>query len=286
MYPTFSFQRSFDRGCLFRGVKERFNEQASLITLTKDGCGMKGLKPVYAFGPRGRLTISAGSFLVILFSILCFGGCRSITVKEQRIASTGIETGESVTVVLNFSGDQSMEEAQKMEEKYGRCIADALQRKNPEIRYVPAGKFRSAVFPGLDFASSPHTPESYRLLLDNPTFLERIVAIGTRYVVIVGGRTETQHDWGDIGCFGGYGGGGCLGLKVWKKTSAFAGVIIDFKKSCTAGEVSATVTGRAWFAVLAIFPLGMPTFTEGRACDELGESVVKFLVGTSPVQQK
>lgn len=284
MYPRFSFQRSFDRGCLFDGVKDKLDEQAPLIDPANYWCGMKCLKPVSAFGPKERLTISVASLLAILLSILCFAGCRSITVKEQRSASTGIETGESVTIVLNFSGDLSMEETQKVEEKYGRCIADALKRKNPEIRFVPAGKFRTAVFPGLDFASSPRTPGSYRLLLDNPGFQERIVALGIRYLVIVGGSTETQHDFGDILCGAGYGGGGCFGLKVWKKTSALAGVIIDFKKSRTAGEVSATVTGKSWFAVLGILPLGMPTFTESRACDELGESVGKFLVGTSPAQ--
>ncbi len=233
-----------------------------------------------------RASISFASLLAILLSVLFFAGCRTITVKEQRQTSTGIETGESVTAVLNYSGDLSMDKAKKAEEKYGRCIADALERKNHEIRFVPAWKFRNDMFPGVDFASAPRTPESYRMLLDNPAFLERIAALGTRYLVIVGGGTETQKPWGGITCGAGYGGGGCLGLKVWKKTSALTALIIDFKKSRTAGEVSATVTGRSWFGVLGILPLGMPTFTEGRACDELGESVVRFLMGQSPPGQK
>jgi len=42
-------------------------------------------------------------------------------------------------------------------------------------------------------------------------------------------------------------------------------------------KVEATVSGRPWFLMAGIFPLGAPSFTETWACYKLGQGVVEAL---------
>lgn len=213
-------------------------------------------------------------FLLILLPVT---GCRSIQVEERRKSPTAIAAEEAVTVILNFSSSESPREAHAAEDKFSGCVTKALRRKQPHVRVVPADEFRSSAFPGLDIMIAPRSPESFALLMKNPVFQARIAPHAIRYLVIIGeGTTETSYGhWGDIMC----GQGGCIGLMVWKKTSRLAAVVLDLKQGATAGEVSSTVTGRPWFGMLFIFPLGLPAFTEGRACEELGDTVEQFISG-------
>lgn len=195
---------------------------------------------------------------------------------------TGISAEEAVTVILNFSSSESPLEAYAAEKKFSACIAKVLRRKQPFVQFVPTDEFRSAAFPGLDMEAAPRSPESFALLMKSPEFQARIAPFGIRYLVIVGGGTATRHDWGSIEFYGGGPYGGFFGLKVWEKTSRLAAVVLDLKQGATAGEVSSAVTGHPWFGMLLIFPLGLPSFTEGRACEELGEAVEQFITGGVP----
>lgn len=226
-----------------------------------------------------RVRNSSASLLMIFLLLV---GCRSIQVEESRKSPTAISAEEAVTVILNFSSSESSREAHAAEEKFSACVTKALRRKLPHVRIVPADEFRSAAFPGFDIEAAPRSPESFALLMKNPEFQVRIAPLGIRYLVIVGGGTETRHDWGFFECGGGERGGGCLGLMVWEKTSRLAAVVLDLKQGATAGEVSSAVTGHPWFGMLLIFPLGLPSFTEGRACKELGEAVERFISGGAP----
>lgn len=224
-------------------------------------------------------------FVALIMISLFLAGCRSVQVTEDRKSPTAVATGEAVTVILNFSSSESPADAHAAEEKFSACVTRVLRRKHSHIRIVPADEFRSVAFPGLDVEAAPRSPESFFILPGNREFQTRITPLGIRYLVIIGGETETRPGWGDILCGGGYGGGGCIGLKTWKKTSRLGAVVIDLKQAVTAGEVKSTVSGHHWIAILAVFPLGLPTFTEGRACYELGEAVARFITGAvSPPQ--
>ena len=115
------------------------------------------------------------------------------------------------------------------------------------------------------------------MLVNQNAFREKINSLGVRYLVIVSGQGEEyQHSWGDIFCGGGYGGGGCGGLIIWKKDYSFRAFILDTKQSSGSGEVTSGVSDHAWLAVIGILPIGFPAFSESKACQALGDDLVKF----------
>lgn len=203
-------------------------------------------------------------------------GCTAAHVRDVRKMPTGIEREEGVTILL--LRDFSLE-ARVADEKIVGCVSEAIRRAHPTIRIIPPEEFRRTAFPDLDPDAAPKGPDYLALLLGHPVFRERIARLGIRYLILVGGRTEQEHRWGDIECGRGYGGGACLGVVVWDRRSRLAASVLDLQRARAAGEVHAAVSGRPWFAVVGIFPLGLPAFTESRACGDLGEAVARFLAG-------
>lgn len=233
----------------------------------------------------------AGRFALCLLAMTSLWiGCTAVQVKDYSTTTTGVGPGESVTVVLNYNYATSESEARAAEDKISSCITKAIRKAHPLVRIVSAEEFRRTAFPDLDFGTAPRSPESIALLLNNPVFLERMAPLVLRYLVIVGGIVTEQRinfrggrPSGGGGPFYPPGGTSDPYLYVFvDRNSQVGALILDIKQAHASGEVSVTASGHPWLvwvpAALPI-PVGLPAFTESRACGELGKAVVEFIAG-------
>jgi len=68
-----------------------------------------------------------------------------------------------------------------------------------------------------------------------------------------------------------------LDSQVASLDSALWAEIVDLASGQSVAKVEATVSGRPWFLMAGIFPLGAPSFTETWACYKLGQGAVEAL---------
>jgi len=232
--------------------------------------------------------------LVLVFALaLGATGCVSSRAKPPPEPLTGLHEGEAVTLVLHryeegegqaVSG-VSPAEARAIEARLGGCLERALRERNAAARFVSAEEFRRVVFPGLAYEQAPHRAETLIPLLEHPEFQRRAATLHLRQVVVVDGGTA-QPSEGGILCAGGYGGGACFGLVIWHRDSQLRAVVLDLAAARTLEGPQAISSSHAWFAMLAIVPLGMPAgFTKQRACDEFGDAVAASLTSGRPPEE-
>jgi len=203
-------------------------------------------------------------------------GCTTAQVREFRAAPTAIQPHEAVAIVLHQIAEKSSDETRVMEEELFGCISDALRKPHPGLRVVPPDKFRRAAFSDLDPEAAPTSLESLAVLLTHPVFRERIDPLRIHYVVSVGGRWEGKED-----AFVGYPVPGAI--FTWYRGVDLVASVLDVKQIRAAGEIDASVKGHGWlFMAGFLFPIGLPATTEGRACQDLGQAIAKFLTGEKP----
>lgn len=213
-------------------------------------------------------------------------GCTKAELSQIRKSPTGIAPDEAVAVVLDrFSNEFSLDK----EDEFAGCIGEAIHQDHPNLLIVPPAEFRRVAFPDLAPQATPSSPEYLALLVDHPQFRERIASLGIRYLISVYGRTVQSTKTSEFRCGGGYGGVGCFGVWTWDRESRLAASVLDLKETRAAGEVQVSTSGRPWLVYVGSvppfgIPLGLPAFTETRACRELGEAVAKFLAGGNPAE--
>lgn len=191
----------------------------------------------------------------------------------------GIVAGPKAGVVVLHSPAASPAPSKQFGESLVACVAGAITVERPELRVVAVDDFAGAVFPGTEPADIPVSQQSLAPLVDDPEFLTRAAATGVRYLITVEGQTRQSRAEGRAMAGAGPGGAAILGFWIWERESTAGATVYDFEAHETVGLVDVQVSGRPWFAVLGIFPLSVPSFTEGWACQKLGTSLAKFLRG-------
>jgi hypothetical protein len=159
------------------------------------------------------------------------------------------------------------------------CISDEVRIAYPTLRIVLPDEFRRTAFPDLAPEAAPNTQEYIGLLLNHPTFKERVSSLGVRYLIsIVGPRTEETGGFGFAGV-GGYGGAVVVIVGGWDRKSSLTASVLDLQRWRTAGKVEASALGHPWLLIVFPSPLmiGAPAFTESKACRDLGEAIAKFV---------
>ena len=211
-----------------------------------------------------------------LFSAALLSACTTGVVTQSREASTGLGAGEAIAFI--FERQFSMEAQRVDETEIIGCISEAVGKAHPTLRIVLPDDFRRTVFPGIAPEAAPYKPEYFELLLDHPTFNERVAALGIRYLISVGGATEQTGGPG-AGAVGGPGTAVLIIAGSWDRKTSLTASVLDLQQKRIAGKLEASATGHPW--VLIVFPsplmIGAPAFTESKACEELGQAVAKFV---------
>jgi hypothetical protein len=218
--------------------------------------------------------MKSGELLLgLLTAAFLWGGCTTALVREVRETPTGIEPGAAIAFV--FSREFSLAGQPVQEKEIIGCISGAVRKAHPTLRIVPPEEFRRAVFFDLAPEAAPNNPEYFALLLDHPTFRERVAPLGIRYLISVVGGTEQTAEVGVIPLPP----AALIGGAVWDRKSRLTASILDLKQARTSGEVRASASGSSWFVFVLPLPImiGAPAFTESKACGDLGEAVAKFL---------
>jgi len=202
-------------------------------------------------------------------------GCVSHVVPTGS-SPAAFDPAAGVAVVFAHSASPGTGEGTARE--MVQCVQQALRDTQPEIRVVSPTDFLRAAFPGLGPAEAPLSQTSLVELLRADDWRQRVMSAGSRYLVVLRGGTSQPAPWGAGSCGPGLGGGGaCAGFWLWDRDSRFVASIVDLREAATLGEVDAKVSGRPFLLVLAVPVAGAPSFTEGRACSELGAGVARFL---------
>jgi len=212
---------------------------------------------------------------------LLWTGCTTAQVQAVRHTATQIEPQEAVAIV--FSRQFSLDGRPIDEKEIVTCISDEIRKAHPSLRIVAPDEFRRAAFPDLSPEAVPNSPEYLSQLLNHANFRERISSLGIRYLLSVQGKTDSVQK-GGAGCGGGMGGAACIGLLTWERQSRISASVFDLKEARPAGNLHASADGRPWFFFIFPSPLmiGLPAFTEGKACREMGDALAKFLAGERP----
>jgi len=166
---------------------------------------------------------------------------------------------------------------QAMEEQFAACVSQAASSMDVPVRVITGTQFRAVAFPDLDPRAAPRSMETLRSLIPDPRFRARIEAAGIDYIAVVGGETVTSETRGAIGCFGGYGGGGCIGSLWWDHESHLSALVVDMRSGSEQLKGGVDAAGTSWFAMLALFPLAAPSLHETKGCERFGDAVASAL---------
>jgi hypothetical protein len=217
-----------------------------------------------------------GNLAALLFLSALLSACTTGVVTKSREAPTGLSTGEAIAFV--FSRQFSLEAQRVEESEIIGCISEAVRKAHPTLRIVLPDEFRRTVFPGLAPEAAPYKPEYFELLLDHPTFKERVAARGIRYLISVGGVTEQTGGPG-AGAIGGPGAAVLVIAGSWDRKTSLTASVLDLQQKRIAGKLEASASGHPWLLIVFPSPLmiGAPAFTESKACGELGEAIAKFV---------
>jgi len=215
----------------------------------------------------GRLTVG------LLAVVSLWTGCTTAQVQKVPDAPMRVAPREAIAI---FTWTES-----SLERDAVVCISEAVLAAHPKVRIITPDEFRQTVFSYQLPREEAQRTRYFTLLMSEPAIAERMASLGIRYLVSIGGRTEESETRGGILCGGGTGGGGCLGAVFWDQRTNLAASIYDFRERRATEELQVTNTGRGWFAMVMILPVGLPSFAESRACRGLGEAVANYLLGKS-----
>ena len=214
--------------------------------------------------------------------------------RTARKAPTTLESGDAVVVVLNSyrdCGNQSTSECPASTASYfsenelEHCLGTAIRKQLPTVTLVRASAFRQAVAPGKQLRDSPHSAETILAALQDPALRSKLRELHLRYVMVL------DVDAGDSPTNTHFGADGRDGILVWgftREWTHFAEInatVVDLREVREAGVITASASGKAGYAITAVWILPLPPFptsfsaSESRACSTLGLALADFVKG-------
>ena len=183
-------------------------------------------------------TNSSGRILTAGLLALALSGCITSRVEDAREGITGIEAGESVVILA-----KSYHLGNETEDKYIRCVEDALARGSQGLRVIPHKQFIDSLVPSLEPRTAPAETKGLPHLLERPGVAEVIAEQNARYIVWLDGETDRVAGGVSLSCAAGPGGGGCFGFAWWQNDADYNAAVWDLKGLESAGSVTADVSG-------------------------------------------
>ena len=231
------------------------------------------------------------SSLFLLLIVIAISGCATVPVDEtQSISKPEIEKTKedlNAATIIFLQEERTFEYSFSVDliaQPFASCIKNKILKHNPNQKFIPFSQVTSNLFPDLPKERVPSSPEDFSILLDDEKFYTDISAMGIRYLIFVGeGHTTETGEYSRGGCIGMAfppgGIGGCLYWHIWVKESQLSATILDVHLKNDMGKnVDNVSTGKAWFAIVGVVPMGMPSFTEHKACSNVGNDIGKILL--------
>jgi len=217
-------------------------------------------------------TIRPGSIAMAGLAALILSGCITSRVEDARESVTGIETGESIVMLA-----KSYHLGNETEDKYIKCIEDALSRGSSGLRVIPHKQFVDSLFPWFEPRTAPAETKGLSRLMERPGVAARIAEQNVRYIVWLDGDTDRVAGGGSLSCAVGPGGGGCFGFAWWQNDADYSAAVWDLKGLQSAGSVTADVSGTSFLPALVV-PIPLIARARAAACKGLADQLRTFIV--------
>ena len=199
-------------------------------------------------------------------------GCVTSRVEDARISETGIEAGEAVVVMA-----KSYHLGNETEEKYIRCVENALERGSGGLRVIPHRQFVDSLFPWFEPRTAPAETKHLPQLMDHPGVAQSLERQKVRYIIWLDGDTERVAGGGSLSCAAGPGGGGCFGFAWWQNDADYEASIWDLNDLQSAGTVTTDVSGTSFLPALVV-PIPLIARAQSKACKSLAGQLREFIV--------
>lgn len=220
----------------------------------------------------------ANKTLTIIASLsLC--GCVTARVEDARDATTGLNDGESVVVMV-----KSYHQGNETEANYLRCVENALARGSAKLNVIPNQQFVDQLFPWFEPRTAPGDTKGLEELMERPGVTDAIDDMNVRYIVWLDGDTSRVTQGGSLSCAAGPGGGGCFGFAWWQDDADYEASIWDLNETEASGTVTADFSGTSFLPALVV-PIPLIARTQSKACKGLAKQLQKFLTGTEKPDQ-
>lgn len=234
----------------------------------------------------GNWTCRVGAAVaVFLVMAMLLTGCATPRDRPGGQVANVSKDSLMLVFVREFSFDRRIDDI-KAKGRILECVRGEILRLRPKQPMVSFDQFRRTAFPDLQRESVPQHPKYFGVLTGSAKFREAIAPLDLRYVVFVGGVVETSEPEGGGICVVAPGGGGCFAYWEWDTASRMGATVLDLKKARTGDRVQASASGKAWFAIVGVFPIGIPSDPSGAACKDLGVRIAQSITnGQSPAER-
>ncbi len=218
---------------------------------------------------------------LVTVMFVALAACQASTPADQSLgpsangAATSPDDGIMLVFVRESSFDRDIDDI-KAKGRILDCVRGEILRLRPKQRIVSFDEFRRTAFPDLSPESAPRNPKYLSMLLQRTDFRDRIRPFGIRHIAFIGGVTKTVTD-GGIACFGAGPGAGCFGLITWDKNSRLGASVLDLNYPRREENLDASASGTSWFAIVGIFPIGLPSDPSYVACKDLGVRISRSI---------
>ena len=165
------------------------------------------------------------------------------------------------------------------------CIENGIKRNNPDQSFISFSKFAQAMFPDNLETHVPKDLESFSTLLADVTgkrFYKDALSWGIRYLIFVGGASETVGHGGLLTPASSDFRLGVWGVMYWDNKTQIAASVLDLhQKETAADNIENTSEDSSWLAMAWWLPIGFPSSTESDSCEDVGNHISKILLDRS-----
>jgi hypothetical protein len=209
--------------------------------------------------------------------IFFFGFCLiplAISLPKSVDASEN-EEGIALLFIRDFSF-QSGVNALDNEHTIIDCIRRTLRDRRPATPVLDVKALQATVLPQLPVSAVPRHPKYMNILLKDDAFRQRMRSHGIRFVAYVGGASKTQQESSGF-CVGGYAAAACFLFAQWHENARLGASIVDLADLASNDQLQSESQDTAWFALIGVLPVGMPSNAEDHLCRDVGVQISEYL---------
>ncbi len=213
------------------------------------------------------MTRLSACVLVVLLATSC------AHQQSQQPEATARREGQSAVGVLWWPASPSdpRHEAVLSAEA---CIRQGLEIDASEFRVERYGAIRDALFPLFETSTQPQSENELLALLGRPVVRARLLGIGLRYLVVVGGSKQADAPRGGLICDSSAGVPGCLGFAWQSEQSELHAILWDLSTQAVVGRPSAQAAGTS-FVPAYVVPIPVYAHSWEEACVVLGARIAQ-----------